>query len=87
MNTIGLKLSNGDELLARVTSSGSYSHVYVVGMQQTPDGRVGMGMLPYITSNQDVEVTINPDHIVCTFELDVQIQKSFLQKTSGIALS
>jgi hypothetical protein len=44
-------------------------------------------MLPYITSNQDVEVNINPSHIVCTFELDTQIQKTFLEKTSGIALA
>jgi hypothetical protein len=87
MNTLGLKLSNGDELIARVTPTGTYTHVYVVGMQQTPDGRIGMGMLPYITSNQDVEVNINPSHIVCTFELDAQIQKTFLEKTSGIALA
>lgn len=87
MNTIGLKLSNGDELLARVTPDNTYSHVYVIGMQQAPDGRVGMGLIPYITSNQDVAVNINPAHIVCTFELDSAINKSFLERTSGIALA
>lgn len=86
MNTIGIKMSNGDELIARVTDNGNYSHVYMIGMQQLPDGRVGMGMLPYITSNNDVEIAINHNLVVCTFDVDPAIEKSFLEKTSGIAL-
>lgn len=88
MQVIGIKFSNGDEVLARYEQQNNqYSHLYLVGLQQAPDGRVALGMMPYITSNNDVSVSINESLIVCRFDPEPAIVKSYLEKTSGIALN
>jgi hypothetical protein len=87
MQVYGIKLSNGDEILARYDySTNKYTQLFLVGLQQTPDGRMGLGMMPYITSNNDATVEINPDLIVCRFVPEEAITKSYLEKTSGIIL-
>ena len=89
MNVVCLKMSNGDELVARQIDLDGYtfSHVMQVFVQQGQDGRMGMGMMPYMHTVKGDTVTIAPSHIVAAAEVDAEIEKNYLQRTSGIALS
>lgn len=89
MNVICLKMSNGDELIGRVVDPLSYtlSHVMQVFVQQTREGGMGMGMMPYMHTIKGDTITIDEAHIVVAGEVDPDIEKNYLQRTSGIALS
>lgn len=91
MDVVCLKMSNGDELVARkvsqFTASNVYSHVMQVFMQQTRDGQMGMGMMPYMHTAKGDVIHFNDSHIVAVCEVDSDIEKNYLQRTSGIALS
>jgi hypothetical protein len=91
MNVVCLKMSNGDELIGRKVTRFSgghtYSHVMQVFVQQGPDGRMGMGMMPYMHTIKGDEILLNSDHIIAVGDVDTDIEKNYLQRTSGIALS
>lgn len=89
MNVVCLKMSNGDELVARQVDLGGnrFSHVMQVFVQQGQDGRMGMGMMPYMHTISGDTITIEPAHIVVRGKVDTEIEKNYLQRTSGIALS
>lgn len=89
MNVVCLKMSNGDELIGRSVDPIGYtfSHVMQVFVQQGQDGRMGMGMMPYMHTSKGDMITIAPAHIVAVAEVDADIEKNYLQRTSGIALS
>lgn len=87
MNIVCLKMSNGDELIARHAGGTVYSHVMHVFVQQGKDGRMGMGMIPWVHSMAGDELSIPDQHIVCSVDVDPEIEKNYLQRTSGIALS
>ena len=88
MNVVCLKMSNGDELVAReIERFVEYSHVMQVFVQQGQDGRMGMGMMPYMHTIRGDTIRINGAHIVSEGQVDAEIEKNYLQRTSGIALS
>ena len=88
MNVICLKMSNGDELVARKVEDAisTYSHVMQVFVQQTREGGMGMGMMPYMHTIKGDVIQIDDMHIVAIGEVDPDIEKNYLQRTSGIAL-
>ena len=87
MDVVCLKMSNGDELIARVVPDvvSTYSHVMQVFVQQTRDG-MGMGMMPYMHSLKGNEIRIDDAHIVAVGQVDSDIEKNYLQRTSGIVI-
>ena len=89
MNVVCLKMSNGDELVARQVDLGGnrFSHVMQVFVQQGQDGRMGMGMMPYMHTLSGDQIMLNSDHIVAVCSVEAEIEKNYLQRTSGIALS
>lgn len=89
MNVVCLKMSNGDELVAREVypEQHTYSHVMQVFVQQGQDGRMGMGMMPYMHTLRGNIISIAPAHIVAQSDVDSDIERNYLQRTSGIALS
>jgi len=91
MKTIALKLSTGEELIARVISDTTdyviVSHARVVGLHQDSQGRVGVGMTEYSLTNTDAEVKIYNQHIVCKYETSSEAERSYITATSGIALA
>jgi hypothetical protein len=90
MNVIAMKMTNGDELLGRLM--GEYSDYYEVShlqtaiLQQDREGRFGLAMMPYLVTNTDAAVQVRKVNIVCVFDPDTDIEKNYLQRTSGIAL-
>lgn len=89
MNVVCLKMSNGDELIARAVeeSVNTYTHVMQVFVQQSQDGRMGMGMMPYMHTIKGDTIRIDDMHVVAIGEVDPDIEKNYLQRTSGLALS
>lgn len=90
MNVVCLKMSNGDELIARnvgYRGEFEYSHVMQVFVQQGQDGRMGIAMMPYIHTLKGDYVRFDGRLIVAIGEVDPEIEKNYLQRTSGIALS
>lgn len=89
MNVVCLKMSNGDELIARCVDLGGnrFSHVMQIFVQQGKDGRMGMGMMSYMHSLHGDTITLAREHIVAQCNVEPEIEKNYLQRTSGIAFS
>ena len=91
MKVVAMKLVSGEEIIGRVIEQDSVSvtmsHVRVVCLQQDQTGRYGVGMMDYIVSNKDCEITIDRDKAVTMFDASQEIEKAYLQNTSGIQLA
>lgn len=84
-----LKLSSGEEVIARENESltgSTYSKPMMLQMMQTQSG-MGVTMVPYIMSAPDATIEINPNVIVCKVDASKQVEDAYLQQTSGIDLS
>ncbi len=92
-NVITLKLSSGEEIISRVVKRDETTIILdrpnMIGMVPAgPDGQVGIQLLPWIASNQDSkEVKVSLAHIVAEIVPNDELEKGYLQRTSGIALS
>lgn len=92
MQTIAMKLVSGEEVIARsiehTTDAVTVSHVRTIGLQQAnAQGDVGIGMMDYILSNKDVQISINRSAIVATFDMAPEVERAYLSNTSGIQLA
>lgn len=88
MQVITMKMSNGDEVIAKFESF-SPENDYVVSKPRVifHDGRQG-GLAPYFISDPDkTNIKIGKNFVVATFESNIDITKSYLQATSTIQLS
>jgi hypothetical protein len=60
---------------------------HVLQVQQFAPGKFGMAMVPYTLSNPDLEtVTIPASHVITSFPAADNVEKQYLQQTSGLAL-
>lgn len=84
---IGLKLSSGEEIIARVVERNEDTIVLdrpnMVGLVPTKEG-VSIQLMPWLASNQDGKPIVSLAHVVAEVTPDVQLEKGYLSKTSGI---
>lgn len=86
------KLSNGDELIATIVEAHNDDVIKVekvrqLVMQQTEKG-LGMGLFPWLGSAIDSEVELyRSNFAVVPFAPDTQLEKEYLQQTTGIAIA
>lgn len=92
MSVIGIKLANGEELIARCNNyvEGEITNLKidtprVIGLQETKQG-VGLGFMPYILGNPDAEVTLQASTIAAVYEPKPEIEKAYMSQTSKIQL-
>lgn len=90
MNVITLKLINGDEIIGRevgsTTDNIELSKVFVLRLHQGPDGQVGVGMLPWMIS-EDGEIEFNRRNILAgPFTPPYEMERGYLNQSSGIQL-
>lgn len=93
MQVIGIKLANGEELIARcsnyvkgeVTSSLTIDTPRVIGLQETQKG-IGLGFMPYILGNPDAEITLQASVIASVYGPKAEIEKAYMSQTSKIQL-
>lgn len=84
---ITLKLTSGEELVAKLVEDGAayykLSKPMVIGM-----GKQGPGLMPYLfTVNPNKDVRILKGTVVVAEATDEEFAKQFLESTSGIALA
>lgn len=94
MDVIAIKLTNGEELIARWLNKDEISkgattlqleQPRVIGLQETQQG-VGLGFMPYTLANPDATITVSADHLVAFFSPKPEIEKAYLSQTSKIKL-
>jgi len=90
MNAITLKLINGDEIIGREVSSSTnkitLTKVFVLRLFQGPDGQVGVGMMPWMISNdEDTEFDLRII-LAGPFTPPHDMERGYLSQSSGIKL-
>jgi hypothetical protein len=87
---IALKLTSGEEIVARVEDrrdeSLTLDRVMIVGVGPGKDGNPVVQMMPWLAANQDATVIVYNSHVVAAFGLHPELEKSYLQQTSRIQL-
>ena len=91
-DVITLKLSSGEEIISRVVERDettiTLDRPNMIGLAPGPDGQVGIQLMPWVASNQDSkEVKVSLAHVVAEIVPHDELEKGYLGKTSGIALS
>ena len=83
-----LKLMSGEEIISNYDM---HTNLYVKPrvLQLMPDGQGGAraGLVPWIMSAPDAIVPIFDGCIATVFDAPMEISRSYLESTSGIALS
>ncbi len=91
MKTISMKLVSGEELIGRYVSETAIlitiTHARTMGLQQDQQGRYGVGMMDYILANKDCEISIFKDKLITMYEPAAEVEKVYLEQTSGIQLA
>ena len=90
MNVITLKLINGDEIIGRevgsTTNSITLDKVFVLRLHQTQDGSVGVGMMPWMIS-EDGEIEFDKRNILAgPFAPPHDMERGYLSQSSGLQL-
>ena len=90
MNVVTLKLINGDEIIGREVGSSTdkieLSKVFVLRLHQTADGQVGVGMMPWMVSNEE-EIEFDRRNILAgPFTPPSDMKRGYLSQSSGLQL-
>ena len=90
MNIVTLKLINGDEIIGRGVGSSTnkieLAKVFVLRLHQTADGQVGVGMMPWMISN-DAEIEFDRRNILAgPFIPPSDMERGYLSQSSGLQL-
>lgn len=90
MNVVTLKLINGDEIIGREVSSSTnkitMTKVFVLRLHQGPDGQVGVGMMPWMIS-EDGEIEFDRRNVLAgPFSPPHEMERGYLSQSSGLQL-
>jgi hypothetical protein len=73
---------------ARDVVSYTLRRPHVMQIHQHAPGKFGMAMVPYTLSNPDLEtVTISAANVIISFPIAAEVEKQYLQQTSGLAIA
>jgi len=90
---IALKLVTGEEVVGEVKETLDKSRNVIlikprtISIMRSPDGRQGLGLVPFSMSNMDATVEFSAEHILAKLEPIKQVADVYLQETSGIQLA
>lgn len=91
---IAIKLSTGEELIAKLNSVGNdnivISKPLTVTLAQDPrTGSVGIQMLPYfvLCGDADAKLTIKDSHIVTRTLANENAKSGYIQNTTGLTVA
>jgi len=90
---VSIKLSNGDEIIAKYTEQqGSMTVVtkpmLMILSQDPRTGQPGVQMAPFwiMSANSSVKFPIAQNHVVCMVKANADATKNYISQTSGIAI-
>ena len=91
-SVVAIRLVTGEEVIAEISGQSSESisvdRPQVLQVGQDRKGNMGLALVPWFNSNPDAkDIPIYTKHIVAMIRPLAEIEKSYLQQVSGIALS
>ena len=86
------KVVSGEEVLGRIVEDKTDSYIVksprAIMIQPGPNGQVGITLIPLFASSQDGEIEIKKSHIIGeASKVSADLEKGYLEQTSGIALA
>ena len=85
-DTVSVKLISGEEVVGRIGDSNDGATILTKPMTFIM-GPQGLGMVPYMFSApQDAKIKIKDSAIVAIVKTDEQVNKQYLQQTTGLTL-
>jgi hypothetical protein len=86
-DTVSLKLISGEEVVGRIGEP-TQDVVVLIKPMTFIMGPQGLGMVPYMFSApQDTKIKIKDSAIVAIVKTDDQVNKQYLQQTTGLTLA
>lgn len=90
MSIVLMKLCSGEEIIADEVYgelSAKYKRPRVLQVMQQQNGQMGAALVPWMIADQDGTFPIDAIHIITKVDAPSEIEKVYLQQTSGIALT
>lgn len=88
MGVMIIKMVSGEEILVKEeTGENVFSKPRVMQVMQDQSGEMRAGLVPWIITAPDATVTISKMAIAAILDAPLDVEKSYLSSTSGIALS
>lgn len=88
-----LKLSNGDELIAKIVDISSdtvgISKPMLMMLAQDPrTGQPGVSMVPFwiVGGDKDARYPVSRSHVICMVKANSDAAKSYVQQTTGLTI-
>ena len=89
---VSIKISNGDEIIAKFIETNDTSVIVTKPMlmvlSQTPSGQPGVQMMPFfmLGADKDDKYPINKNHIVCMVPSNSEANSGYRQATTGLTI-
>lgn len=84
---VAFKLSNGEEIVAKLVDSDMSTYTLGKPVTIAPSQQGLQFMQGFFTANQDKQVILYKSAVVMTAEPVEEVQKSYTEATTGIALA
>ena len=85
-----LKLSTGEEVIARVTEQRDLLELdNPMTLQAIPtnqQGQMGFALVPWLMSGKSTKITISIDHVIAQDDPKDQAEKNYLAQVTGLTL-
>jgi len=88
------KLSTGEEIVGQINEAEADADQIVIVKPRTlmmVQGRspqeMGMTLVPFLMGNQDGDIAVFRNHIVATSKPNADLEKGYLQNTTGLDLT
>lgn len=83
-DTVSLKLSSGEEVIARLDEEDANNVTLVKPLMLTATQQ-GLGLAPFMfTINPDAKIKINNSNIICVTKTEGEMAKQYIANTTGI---
>lgn len=91
-DVVAVKLVSGEEIIGKIISKPvdpNYQLVLskpvVLGMQQAPNGDVGLGFGPFMLGiDDDVKITLEQSSYITMVKARGEIEKAYIKSTTGL---
>lgn len=88
-DTVSLKLSSGEEIVARLESESKDQYTLKRPMMLVMNGQGGVGLGPYMMSvnPEKGNFVVLASSVACIAKTDEQISKTYIEQTTGLKLN
>ena len=84
-DVVSIKMSNGDELVARFESDES-DHYVIKNPMAITIANNGIGMMPWLFLADGKSIKLNKSHVLCLAPTRKEAASQYMQSTTGLTL-